>query len=96
MNAIAFLLWFVLILEYTTLTQDHLPFNSTCLLILSNIIMFWLCQHRRLKHACTLSAILSLLTLSAALMYLSDNRERRLKLLMKIVIVFILISINYV
>jgi hypothetical protein len=29
-------------------------------------------------------------------MYLSEGRERRLKLLMKIVIVFILISINYV
>ena len=96
MNAVAFLLWFVLVLEYIILTQQYTPLNTTSLLVLSNVVMFWLCQQSRLRHACTLSAIISLLTLSAILMYLSEGRERRLKLLMKIVIVFILISINYV
>ena len=96
MNPIAFLLYFVLVIEYITITQIYPPFNTIILLLFSNVLMFWLCQQRRLRRACTLSVMISLLTLSVILMYLSDNSERRLKLLMKILIVFILIIINYV
>jgi hypothetical protein len=95
MNGITFLLWTLIAIEYLTLTHDHGLFNTYFLLSLSNILFFWVCQNKRMQKACTLSSVLTLLTLSSVLVYHTTERRQRLKLLIKIIVVFMLLSINY-
>ena len=95
MNAIAFLLWSLIAIEYIMLTREYSSFNTFCLLGFSNILLFWVCQKSRVKKACDLSSILMILTLSSPLLYYMIDRRQRLKLLIKIFAVFMLLSINY-
>ena len=95
MNGITFLLWSLIAIEYLMLTRDHSFFNTYFLLALSNVLLFWVCQSQRIQKACTLVNVLTLLTLSSVLLYHTWERRQRLKLLIKIIVVFMLLSINY-
>ena len=92
MNPIVFLLFLVLAIDYLSLSRNHTTHNAFSLLLLSNILMFWLCQKNRITQACGLSNIIALLLLSTLLLYWTERN--RMKLLIKIISVLILVNIN--
>jgi hypothetical protein len=94
MNPFAFLILIVITAEYINLSREQDPFNMCFLFAVPNIILAWLCLEKRIGNACELSSILAILLISCLLVYNTYEIKSRLRLLFKIIVVFILLTIN--